>query len=202
MTVPLGTSNKRCSFVSSSTLFASTSQSRYTPEKPTTISGAYSARTSQRSKDYTFIVSQTLQSWLKSYLGISQIAGSASLVRGHTVALEVHGTRLTCERLAAGVATYTSNLNTAAVIRKLAGASEERTSTVLRLLLETDSPYMLPTNLPVKEMGIKSARSLPTSHSGMLPYTAQFIAETTGNGWTTEEVIRACRENATKMYGV
>jgi TatD DNase family protein len=101
-----------------------------------------------------------------------------------------------------GVVTYSSNLNTSAVIRNLAASSSERNSSVLRLLLETDSPYMTPTNLPVSEMGIKSARSLATSHSAMIPYTAQFVAETAGNGWTTEEVLRCCRENARKMYGV
>lgn len=101
-----------------------------------------------------------------------------------------------------GVVTYATNLNTSAVIKNLASRSEERTSAVLRLLLETDSPYMTPNNLPVKEMGIKNARSLATCHSGMIPYTAQFVAEQAGNGWTTEEVLRACRENAQKMYGV
>ena len=102
----------------------------------------------------------------------------------------------------AGVATYATNLNTAQVIRNLASASSERTSSVLRLLLETDSPYMTPNNLPVKEIGVKSARSLATCHSGMIPWTADFIANTAGNDWTTSEVLQACRDNARKMYGV
>jgi len=101
-----------------------------------------------------------------------------------------------------GVATYATNLNTAQVIRNLASASSERTSSVLRLLLETDSPYMTPNNLPVKEIGVKSARSLATCHSGMIPWTADFIANTAGNDWTTSEVLQACRDNARKMYGV
>lgn len=101
-----------------------------------------------------------------------------------------------------GVVTYSTNLNTSQVIKDLAASSSERTSSVLRLLLETDSPYMLPTNLPVKEIGVKTARSLATCHSGMIPFTAEFVAEQAGNGWTTEEVITACRENARKMYGV
>lgn len=100
------------------------------------------------------------------------------------------------------MATYATNLNTAQVIRNLAGSSSERTSSVLRLLLETDSPFMTPNNLPTKEIGVKSARSLATCHSGMIPWTADFVAQTAGNGWTTEEVLRACRENAKKMYGV
>ncbi|KAK9894472.1 hypothetical protein P389DRAFT_197764 [Cystobasidium minutum MCA 4210] len=101
-----------------------------------------------------------------------------------------------------GVVTYATNQNTSAVIRNLASKSTEKTSEVLRLLLETDSPYMTPNNLPVKEIGIKSARGLATCHSAMIPYTAQFVAEQAGNGWTTEEVLAVCRENAKKMYGV
>lgn len=101
-----------------------------------------------------------------------------------------------------GVVTYATNQNTSAVIRNLAAKSSDKTSSVLRLLLETDSPYMTPNNLPVKEIGIKSARSLATCHSAMIPYTAQFVAEQAGNGWTTEEVLAVCRENAQKMYGV
>jgi TatD DNase family protein len=98
--------------------------------------------------------------------------------------------------------TYATNLNTSAVVRNLAAKSAEKTSSVLRLLLETDSPYMTPNNLPTKEIGVKSARSLATCHSAMIPYTAQFVAEQAGNGWTTEDVLRVCRENAKKMYGV
>ncbi|CAD6572923.1 MAG: hypothetical protein CYPHOPRED_004970 [Cyphobasidiales sp. Tagirdzhanova-0007] len=101
-----------------------------------------------------------------------------------------------------GVVTYATNTNTSSVIRNLVAASPDRTSSVLRLLLETDSPYMTPTTLPTGEMGIKNARSLATCHSGMIPYTAQFVADTAGNGWTTEDVLRVCRENARRMYGI
>lgn len=97
-----------------------------------------------------------------------------------------------------GVVTFSTNQNTSAVIRNLASSS----SSTLRLLLETDSPFMTPLNLPTSELGIKSTRSLATSHSGMIPYTAQFVAETAGEPWTTSEVLRVCRENARKMYGV
>lgn len=69
----------------------------------------------------------------------------------------------------AGVISYSTNSNTSAVIRNLA-----QTDT-LRILLETDAPYMVPSNLYSFLPKTLKGR-LPLCHSGMLPWTAEFVA--------------------------
>lgn len=56
-----------------------------------------------------------------------------------------------------------------------------------RLLLETDCPYMA----PVPHRGERS-------HSGMIKYTAARMAEL--KGFSTEEMIRICRENGERLF--
>lgn len=114
-----------------------------------------------------------------------------------------------------GVITYSTNLNTSAVIQNMAKACPENPSeTTLRIVLETDAPYMTPSNLYNFLTEIKSRR-LPLSHSAMIPWTAEFVANVASQAlqsegdtklddgiWTTENVLRIGRTNARRMYGV
>lgn len=101
-----------------------------------------------------------------------------------------------------GVITYTTNTNTADAIRDMirgaadpsppSGPSSTSTPSPLRILLETDAPYMVPSNLygslPAwnpntddKEQDRKdskemSRKKLALCHTGMLPWTAEFVA--------------------------
>ncbi|OJT11783.1 hypothetical protein TRAPUB_11673 [Trametes pubescens] len=101
-----------------------------------------------------------------------------------------------------GVITYATNLNTSAVIRQMAAASPSP----LRILLETDAPYMAPSNIYNTLKNVKGR--LPISHSAMIPWTAEFTADvanetaTEGARWDAERVLREGRENARQMYGV
>jgi TatD DNase family protein len=55
---------------------------------------------------------------------------------------------------------------------------------------------------------MKGGQKLPFCHGGTLPWTAAFIAkvlnerESLSTPWTTEDVIRVCRDNAKKVYGI
>lgn len=99
--------------------------------------------------------------------------------------------------------TYSSNSNTSEVIRHLAtGRSNDVNSSPLRILLETDAPYMIPANIVPQTPGLRSGQRLPFSHSGMIPWTAEFVASAAGEGWDTERVLRVARENARAVYGV
>ena len=77
----------------------------------------------------------------------------------------------------------------------------------LRILLETDAPFMTPSNIYAALKDCKGR--LPLSNTAMIPWTAEFTAgvanERLGDGdarWDTERVLREGRENARKMYGV
>ncbi|GJE99511.1 TatD family hydrolase [Phanerochaete sordida] len=97
-----------------------------------------------------------------------------------------------------GVITYSSNLNTAAVIREMARAG------ALRIVLETDAPFMVPGNIYGALPEVKGKR-LPLCHTAMLPWTAEFVARVAneaGGEWDVESVMRVARENARKMYGI
>ncbi|KAM0754802.1 Metallo-dependent hydrolase [Meredithblackwellia eburnea MCA 4105] len=118
-----------------------------------------------------------------------------------------------------GVITYSSNHNTSQVIRNFSAAGttlappanpSDFTSSPLRIVLETDAPYMVPSILPPpSELGMKGGQKMPFCHSGMLPWTAQFVAKVLNEGrgeddakWTTTDVLKVARENARKVYGV
>ncbi|KDR73174.1 hypothetical protein GALMADRAFT_142314 [Galerina marginata CBS 339.88] len=81
-----------------------------------------------------------------------------------------------------GIITYATNKNTAAVIRDMVSPSESLPDataihpTSLRILLETDAPFMIPGNLydDLRKIGRKK---LPISHSAMIPWTAKFVAD-------------------------
>lgn len=104
-----------------------------------------------------------------------------------------------------GVITYSSNLNTANVVRNLASTP----SSHLRILLETDAPFMVPSN--VYETALKGVKRLPLSHSGMIPWTAEFVASVANEArqasgaegeWDADKVMCIARENARTVYGI
>ena len=76
----------------------------------------------------------------------------------------------------------------------------------LRILLETDAPYMIPANL-YNSLAAASpdlkGKKLPLCHTAMIPWTAEFVAGVIGQGeWDTERVMKAARANARNVYGV
>lgn len=103
----------------------------------------------------------------------------------------------------------------------------------LRILLETDAPYMIPANLytSLTSPDMKGKR-LPLCHTGMIPWTADFIAgvlndaylegcgadeavKVAGIGveekargmevdskWDAERVMQVARDNARAVYSV
>ncbi|ORY88824.1 hydrolase [Leucosporidium creatinivorum] len=110
-----------------------------------------------------------------------------------------------------GVITYSSNLNTSQVVRHLGEKATPSSPSALRLVLETDAPYMLPSTMgPPSSFGMTSKQKLPFAHSAVLPWTAAFVAKVLNERempegeapWTTEDVLRVARENARKVYGV
>ena len=73
-------------------------------------------------------------------------------------------------------------------------------SPVPRIILETDAPFMVPSNV---YGAIPTFRGrLPLSHTAMIPWTAEFVAGVAGDGWDTGQVLRLGMENAAKLYGV
>ena len=101
-----------------------------------------------------------------------------------------------------GVITYTTTLNTSAVIQHLVSTGDPR----LRIVLETDAPFMVPGNIykSIPSLG-KSGTRLPLCHTAMLPWTAEFIANVAkeaGAGYDTNRIMTEARENAKLMYGV
>lgn len=78
--------------------------------------------------------------------------------------------------------------------------------TPLRILLETDAPFMTPSNVYSSLQNVKGR--LPISHSAMIPWTAEFVANIANESaadrgsWDMLRVLRESRENAKAMYGV
>lgn len=112
-----------------------------------------------------------------------------------------------------GVTTFATNHDTPAAIRHLATLAAADSSPAspdrphrFRWILETDSPYMAPANLPRAEMGLKGSQRVPHSTSAMLPWTAAFVAaeasKVDGVELSVEDVFRASRHNARFIYGV
>ncbi|KAI0718972.1 hypothetical protein C8T65DRAFT_637607 [Cerioporus squamosus] len=104
-----------------------------------------------------------------------------------------------------GVITYATNLNTSEVIRRMAALSDSDPDAPLRIILETDAPFMTPSNIYGALKDCKGR--LPLSHSAMIPWTAEWTANVANERigeprWDTERVMRESRENARKMYGV
>ncbi|KAG8787177.1 hypothetical protein FRC12_015840 [Ceratobasidium sp. 428] len=94
-----------------------------------------------------------------------------------------------------GVITYATNLNTAQVIRNLIKAGPnpiDPTRSPLRIVLETDAPYMTPANFTKTQqtaLGLKTNARIPLCHSGMIPWIAEFVA-TVANQAVAEQVIQ------------
>ncbi|KAF4573163.1 hypothetical protein EYR40_003752 [Pleurotus pulmonarius] len=95
-----------------------------------------------------------------------------------------------------GVVTYTSNENTSGAVYQMSQGSSDN----LRILLETDAPYMVPANIYDTLTTIKG--KLPICHTAMIPWTADFVANFLGGEWTSEKVMKISRENARSVYGV
>ncbi|TFK35705.1 hypothetical protein BDQ12DRAFT_687821 [Crucibulum laeve] len=98
-----------------------------------------------------------------------------------------------------GVITYATNTDTSTVIRSMSSANPE---TPLRILLETDAPYMVPSNLYDAIPALKGKGKLPICHTGMVPWTSEFVANIAGERWDAEKVMKEARENARMVYGV
>lgn len=116
-----------------------------------------------------------------------------------------------------GVVSYTTNLNTPNLLRQMASAPLQSTSSSpLRILLETDAPYMIPANIyPSLTAPAMKGKRLPLCHSGMIPWTADFVAEVINEpgvstkeagpghgGWDAAKVMQVARDNAKAIYGV
>ncbi|KAJ7176779.1 hydrolase [Mycena filopes] len=114
-----------------------------------------------------------------------------------------------------GVITYSSNTDTSTTIKNMfvpsPTATTESTSPAdadarLRIVLETDAPYMVPSTI-YSTPGL-AGRKLPLCHCGMLPWTAAFIAkqlptpQAGGDVWDAARVMRVARGNARAMYRV
>ncbi|PVG02415.1 Metallo-dependent hydrolase [Serendipita vermifera] len=106
-----------------------------------------------------------------------------------------------------GVITYSTNLNTAQVVREMTRGNEPFSASQLRIVLETDAPYMVPANLydSLALPGGKSNR-LALSHSGMIPWTAGFVAdvvnESEENRVDANDILEISRSNARLIYGI
>ncbi|KAJ7621334.1 hydrolase [Roridomyces roridus] len=122
-----------------------------------------------------------------------------------------------------GVITYGSNVDTSTTVRNMFLPSSPSPPR-LRIVLETDAPYMVPNpvyNLPAFAKPEVKGQKLPLCHSGMLPWTAGFIANLlpkpqaaarsgAASGadaggaemWDAARVLSVARENARAMYGV
>ncbi|GAA5967381.1 hypothetical protein JCM11641_000528 [Rhodosporidiobolus odoratus] len=106
-----------------------------------------------------------------------------------------------------GVVSFSSNVNTAQVIRDLGKDCSPEKPEGLRIVLETDAPFMVPTTLPTKELKMTSKQRFPFSIPAVLPYTAEYVARVLNEGkaedarkWNTVDVLRQARENARKLY--
>ncbi len=87
----------------------------------------------------------------------------------------------------------------------MAALSDSDPDARLRIILETDAPFMTPSNIYGALKDFKGR--LPLSHSAMIPWTAEWTANVANERlgeprWDTERVMRESRENARKMYGV
>jgi len=109
-----------------------------------------------------------------------------------------------------GVITYSTNLNTSAVIRSFVSSPSPGP---MRIVLETDAPYMVPGNIYKSLAELRNGSRLPLCHTAMIPWTAEFVANeansATGNDsddtsskYDVGMIMRESRENARTMYGV
>ncbi|TFK61510.1 Metallo-dependent hydrolase [Pluteus cervinus] len=99
-----------------------------------------------------------------------------------------------------GVVTYSSNTNTSDIIRIMA---ESNPTAPLRIVLETDAPYMTPGNICGSLPAEVKGKKLPICHSAMIPWTAEFVVGVVGSEkWDVEKVMKESRDNCRMIYGV
>ncbi|KAK0217814.1 Metallo-dependent hydrolase [Armillaria fumosa] len=99
-----------------------------------------------------------------------------------------------------GVVTFSTNLNTADLLRQMV-----RSRDTFRIVLETDAPYMVPSNVYpalLADPAFTKQTRLPLSHSLMIPFTARYVASVLGGAWDAKGVLTAGREGARRVYGV
>ncbi|GJJ13602.1 hypothetical protein Clacol_007858 [Clathrus columnatus] len=106
--------------------------------------------------------------------------------------------------LSTGVVTYATNTNTPDVIRNFIKSSSR-----LRILLETDAPYMIPSNIYRDLSTLVSSAKLPLSHTAMIPWTAEWVAKVAQEGdqtsaevWNVERVLELGKCNAKAVYDI
>ncbi|KAG9312398.1 hypothetical protein JVU11DRAFT_6779 [Chiua virens] len=135
-----------------------------------------------------------------------------------------------------GVISYSTNLNTAAIVRHLALTSADASASAshnvapagpssdgdacvhadsegelggdrLRILLETDAPFMVPSNLYMSLPRLRGSR-LPLCHTAMIPWVADFTAGIIQEGrgargtWGPAEVMKRANVNARFLYSI
>ncbi|KAG5461004.1 MAG: hypothetical protein BJ554DRAFT_6877 [Olpidium bornovanus] len=88
-----------------------------------------------------------------------------------------------------GVVTYKSAENTQKVARDLP---------LERILLETDSPYMVPAQVNARKRSAEERVKI--CHSGYIPYVAEKVAKL--RGIELDEVLKVCTANARRIYGL
>lgn len=94
-----------------------------------------------------------------------------------------------------GSITFASNPGPSAIICNMARSGR------LRIVLETDAPFLIPENIYDSLPGIKYG-SLKFSHSGMIPWVAEYVAGVAGDGWDVARVMEESRSNVRNMYGL
>lgn len=108
--------------------------------------------------------------------------------------------------------TYKTNANTSEVIKNMIRhtKSDATPEGSLRIVLESDAPYMVPTNI-YGSLNLPASKSSPPRlalcHSGMLPWVAEFIADVANSAlddpvWNAERVMKVCQSNAEFIYGI
>ena len=70
----------------------------------------------------------------------------------------------------------------------------------LRILLETDAPFMVPSNIYGSLPQLKGR--LPLCHSAMIPWVADFTASIVGGGLGAVDVMYQANQNARLVYGI
>jgi TatD DNase family protein len=105
------------------------------------------------------------------------------------------------------VITFSSNENTSQLVRRVFAAtatpqspSQISQSSLPRVILETDAPFMIPANIYGSLPTVKGR--LPLCHTAMIPWTAEVVAAVAGEGWDVDRVLELGKTNAHNVYGI
>ncbi|KAF7299212.1 hypothetical protein MIND_00869900 [Mycena indigotica] len=111
-----------------------------------------------------------------------------------------------------GVITFATNADTSTTVRNMFSSEAPQPSNIesrLRILLETDAPYMVPAPIytsPAFTSPEAKGKRLAFCHSAMVPWTASFVADLLpkeeSEAWDTSRVLSVARSNAKAVYGV